>query len=83
MYVKMRAVDSTITEMKGLVSERQSKKTCRRWCCCVLIVIVILLVTLAVMIALVIAITAIESRLPDDPYKRAVALLEKYPLIDG
>ena len=79
----MRSVNNDMQELEGLVSARQSKKDCRRWCCCLLSTIFLLVVCLGVVIAVVAGITAILSRLPQDPHDRAVALLKRYPLIDG
>lgn len=79
----MRSVNDELSELEGLVSTRQSKKACRRWCCCVLTTVIILAVCLGVIIAVVAGIGAILSRLPNDPHERAVALLERFPLIDG
>ncbi len=76
-------MNNDMSEMQGLVGSRQSKKACRRWCCCALIVVLILVGSLAVVIAMIAGIAAILTRLPSDHYDRAVALLERHPLIDG
>lgn len=70
------------------VGKRRAKKRARR-CCFVSVAVAVCLVTLFVVVVVSVSVAvgvtgATEAvQLPSDPHERAVALLERYPVIDG
>lgn len=71
------------TETTGFLGERHAKKKARR-CCCISIATVACLVLCFVVIVFVSVFAAsVVTKLPSEPSERAVALLKRYPLIDG
>ena len=64
-------------------TEREKKKNNRKSVCLCAVCAVSVALAIAVLVGVVVGFGVVASRLPDDPYERAVALLESYPLIDG
>ena len=81
MRMRSRRSNNDMTELLG--SERASKKSNRRCCCAAILLVGMVVLICAVMVGLAVAVSTVLNRLPSDPHERSVALLAKYPLIDG
>lgn len=63
--------------------ERDRKKRNRKALCWCLIFTALVILFFGVVVGVAIGVQVVLNRLPSEPYDRAVALLDKSPLIDG
>lgn len=73
----------TGSELTGFLGERRTKKKARRCCFLSFCVAVCVVAIFIVVVGVSAGVAAIANGLPSDPDERAVALLNRYPLIDG
>lgn len=63
--------------------ERAAKKKARKSVCLAMVCVAGTILVLAVVVGVSLGVLLVHNRLPSDPYDRALALLDSYPLIDG
>lgn len=63
--------------------ERKRKKSNRKIVCLFVVSAVAVATVTAIATAVGVTLSVQRSRLPNDPYERAIALLNSHPLIDG
>ena len=63
--------------------ERSAKKRARKSACLGIICAAVVIIAIAVVVGVSIGVAVVRNRLPSEPYERALALLDSYPLIDG
>lgn len=63
--------------------ERASKKRARKSTCLGIICAAGVILVIAVVVGVSVGVVVVQNRLPSEPYERALALLDSYPLIDG
>ena len=64
-------------------TDRERKKRSRKVACWCVICFASGFLLLAALVGVIIVLEVALNQLPDDPYERALALLDSYPLIDG
>ena len=63
--------------------ERVAKKKARKSACLGIICAASVIIVIAVVVGVSLGVVIERNRLPSEPYERALALLDSYPLIDG
>ena len=63
--------------------ERALKKKNRKSICLATVCVASVILVIALVVGVSLGVLIDQSRLPSDPYERALALLDSYPLIDG
>ena len=63
--------------------ERAAKKRARKSTCLGIVCAAGVIIAIAVVVGVSVGVVVARNRLPSEPYERALALLDSYPLIDG
>ena len=85
MSSKAALVSDQNEESARLLStrDRARKKRVRKSACLAAVCAAGVILMLSVVVGVSLGVLIARNRLPSDPYERALALLDSYPLIDG